>query len=87
MSLGIQFSELQIYQGAWEREETKKKKKKKKEKKKIISANSIVGFPGSKTNYYGIPSSRLYSQDAGGPLLMIYIKAEMVHMWPLWKYI
>ena len=48
-------------------------KKKKKERKEIISANSIVGFLGSKTNYYSIPSSRLYSWDAGGPL-MIYIK-------------
>ena len=31
------------------------KKKKKKERKEIISANSIVGFLGSKTNYYSIP--------------------------------
>ena len=52
MSLGIQFSELQIYQG---HEKEKKQKKKKKERKEIISANSIVGFLGSKTNYYSIP--------------------------------
>ena len=55
------------------RNQKKKKKKRKKKRKEIISANSIVGFLGSKTNYYSIPSSRLYSWDAGGPL-MIYIK-------------
>ena len=54
MSLGIQFSELQIYQGH-EKEKKPKKKKKKERKKEIISANSIVGFLGSKTNYYSIP--------------------------------
>ena len=52
MSPGIQFSELQIYQG---HEKEKKPKKKKERKKEIISANSIVGFLGSKTNYYSIP--------------------------------
>lgn len=52
LSLGIQFSELQIHQGH---------EKGKKAKKEIVSANSIVGFLGSKTDYYSIPSSRFYS--------------------------
>lgn len=34
-----------------------------------------MGFLASKTNYWSIPSSRLYAWDAGGPLLMIYINA------------